>query len=89
MSRNIQTTSQVGAAILLADAHEIFLLYEMESFLPDCFQKLVTNTVINWAKSDFISDQDLIREMFSLLHRQYDCVGEVSQFSLPQNISNH
>uniref|UniRef100_X1Z8I7 Ryanodine receptor n=1 Tax=Capitella teleta TaxID=283909 RepID=X1Z8I7_CAPTE len=48
-----------------------------EDQTPGCFQKLVINTVIHWAKSDFISDQDLIREMFSLLHRQYDCVGEV------------
>ena len=31
-----------------------------------------------WARSDYIQDQDLVREMFSLLHRQYDGVGEVS-----------
>lgn len=35
-------------------------------------------TIINWAKSDIIVDQNLIREMFSLLHRQYDGVSEAS-----------
>ncbi len=39
--------------------------------------KLVIQTVINWAKTDFIHNQQLIREMFGLLHRQYDGVGEV------------
>ena len=43
----------------------------------DSFQKLIIETVIRWAKSDFIQDQQLIREMFSLLHRQYDAVDEV------------
>ncbi|ESO90186.1 hypothetical protein LOTGIDRAFT_123762 [Lottia gigantea] len=44
---------------------------------PDSIQKLVTDTVVRWAQEDFISSADLIREMFSLLHRQYDGIGEL------------
>ncbi|BFZ07812.1 hypothetical protein BsWGS_10847 [Bradybaena similaris] len=45
--------------------------------LPDCMQKLITNTMVHWAEETFISSQDLVREMFSLLHRQYDGIGEL------------
>ncbi len=44
----------------------------------DTFSKLIISTIKNWAQADFINDQGLIREMFSLLHRQYDAAGEVS-----------
>ncbi|KAL3874970.1 hypothetical protein ACJMK2_037916, partial [Sinanodonta woodiana] len=44
---------------------------------PDSLQKLIQETMIRWAESDFISNQDLIREMFSLLHRQYTGIGEL------------
>ena len=32
--------------------------------------------------ADFINDQELIRQMFSLLHRQYDAAGEVSPLKI-------
>jgi len=41
------------------------------------FQKLIIQTIITWAKSDMVADQNLIRAMFSLFHRQYDGVAEV------------
>ncbi|CAH1792824.1 unnamed protein product, partial [Owenia fusiformis] len=44
---------------------------------PDSIQKLIAATVVRWAKTDFIASQALVREMFSLLHRQYDGLGEV------------
>jgi len=33
--------------------------------------------LISWTKSAFIENIDLIREMFSLLFRQYNALGEV------------
>jgi len=41
------------------------------------FQKLIIQTIITWAKCDLVADQNLIRAMFSLFHRQYDGVSEV------------
>ena len=40
-------------------------------------QVLIQKTMIKWAEEDFIDDQELVREMFSLLHRQYHGIGEV------------
>ncbi|KAK0046902.1 ryanodine receptor 44F, partial [Biomphalaria pfeifferi] len=45
--------------------------------IPDSIQKLITATMIRWAQESFISSQDLVREMFSLLYRQYDGIGEL------------
>lgn len=45
--------------------------------ISDSVQKLITTTMVRWAEEDFISMQDLVREMFSLLHRQYDGIGEL------------
>ncbi len=42
------------------------------------YNQLIINTVKTWAMTEFIQDQELIRQMFSLLHRQYDSAGEVS-----------
>ncbi|XP_014664675.1 PREDICTED: ryanodine receptor-like [Priapulus caudatus] len=39
--------------------------------------QLIARTVMKWGSENFIEDQSLIREMFSLLHRQYDGVGEL------------
>ena len=36
--------------------------------------------------ADFINDQELIRQMFSLLHRQYDAAGEVSSVEIEHGI---
>ena len=57
-------------------AYSQLMLFQSITF-PDSLQKLIIETVITWAKSDYIQDQELVREMFSLLHRQYDGVGEV------------
>ena len=47
------------------------------SVFSESLQQLISYTMIRWAKEDFIENKDLVREMFSLLHRQYDGVGEV------------
>ncbi|XP_025103910.1 ryanodine receptor-like isoform X4 [Pomacea canaliculata] len=44
---------------------------------PDTMQKLITSTMVHWAEETFITSQELVREMFSLLHRQYDGIGEL------------
>ncbi|XP_041353187.1 ryanodine receptor-like isoform X2 [Gigantopelta aegis] len=44
---------------------------------PDSIQILVAGTMVKWAVESFLTNQDLVREMFSLLHRQYDGVGEL------------
>ena len=44
----------------------------------DSLQKLIQKTMVLWAEETFISSPDLVREMFSLLHRQYAGIGEVS-----------
>nr|KAG5704413.1 hypothetical protein BaRGS_024268 [Batillaria attramentaria] len=50
---------------------------EPQEKTPDSMQKLITTTMVRWAEEDFIGMQDLVCEMFSLLHRQYDGVGEL------------
>ena len=40
-------------------------------------QKLIAATMIKWSKDSLISSQELVRQMFSLLYRQYDALGEV------------
>lgn len=45
--------------------------------VPDSMQKLITSTMVRWAEEDFITMQDLVCEMFSLLHRQYDGIREL------------
>lgn len=45
----------------------------------DSLQKLIAQTMVRWGEETFISDQNLVREMFSLLHRQYDGVAELLQ----------
>ena len=65
----------------------IMLMTMVTTRLPECrcnwnlcaenLQKLVIQTIIAWAKSDLVANQNLIRAMFSLFHRQYDGVSEV------------
>uniref|UniRef100_A0A8D0QES3 Ryanodine receptor 1 n=1 Tax=Sus scrofa TaxID=9823 RepID=A0A8D0QES3_PIG len=40
-------------------------------------QELVSHTVVRWAQEDFVQSPELVRAMFSLLHRQYDGLGEL------------
>ncbi|KAL4238125.1 Ryanodine receptor 2 [Mactra antiquata] len=43
----------------------------------DSLQKLIQKTMIMWAEESFITCPDLVREMFSLLYRQYNGIGEL------------
>ncbi|KAI4894475.1 hypothetical protein NFI96_006532 [Prochilodus magdalenae] len=40
-------------------------------------QELISHTMIHWAQESFIQNPELVRMMFSLLHRQYDALGEL------------
>lgn len=40
-------------------------------------QELISHTMIHWAQESFIQNPELVRLMFSLLHRQYDGLGEL------------
>lgn len=44
---------------------------------PESLQELVSHTVVRWAQEDFVQSPELVRAMFSLLHRQYDGLGEL------------
>uniref|UniRef100_A0A6I8PD25 Ryanodine receptor 1 n=1 Tax=Ornithorhynchus anatinus TaxID=9258 RepID=A0A6I8PD25_ORNAN len=44
---------------------------------PTSLQELISHTMVHWAREAFIQSPELVRAMFSLLHRQYDGVGEV------------
>ncbi|XP_050357860.1 ryanodine receptor isoform X7 [Nymphalis io] len=41
------------------------------------FRKILIQTIVNWAEESQIETPKLVREMFSLLVRQYDAVGEL------------
>uniref|UniRef100_A0AAR2M0X8 Ryanodine receptor 1 n=1 Tax=Pygocentrus nattereri TaxID=42514 RepID=A0AAR2M0X8_PYGNA len=44
---------------------------------PSTLQELISHTMIHWAQESFIQNPELVRMMFSLLHRQYDSLGEL------------
>ncbi|KAG7516593.1 ryanodine receptor 1-like isoform X2 [Solea senegalensis] len=44
---------------------------------PSTLQELISHTMIHWAQESFIQNPELVRMMFSLLHRQYDGLGEL------------
>ncbi|XP_073771088.1 ryanodine receptor 1 isoform X3 [Danio rerio] len=44
---------------------------------PSTLQELISHTMIYWAQESFIQNPELVRLMFSLLHRQYDALGEL------------
>ncbi|XP_004859111.1 ryanodine receptor 1 isoform X5 [Heterocephalus glaber] len=44
---------------------------------PQSLQELVSHMVVRWAQEDFVQSPELVRAMFSLLHRQYDGLGEL------------
>uniref|UniRef100_A0A3B3DVI6 Ryanodine receptor 1a (skeletal) n=1 Tax=Oryzias melastigma TaxID=30732 RepID=A0A3B3DVI6_ORYME len=46
-------------------------------------QELISHTMIHWAQESFIQNPELVRMMFSLLHRQYDGLGELKR-ALPK-----
>uniref|UniRef100_A0A3B3YZ38 Ryanodine receptor 1 n=1 Tax=Poecilia mexicana TaxID=48701 RepID=A0A3B3YZ38_9TELE len=44
---------------------------------PSTLQELISHTMIHWAQESFIQNPELVRLMFSLLHRMYDGLGEL------------
>ncbi|XP_028825170.1 ryanodine receptor 1-like isoform X5 [Denticeps clupeoides] len=48
-----------------------------EETKPGTLQELISHTTIHWAQESFIQNPELVRLMFSLLHRQYDSLGEL------------
>jgi len=72
-----QKPMSIGERLLALVASAEEKKEESSDEIIDNFQKLIISTITQWAKTDFIADQGLIREMFALLHRQYDGVGEV------------
>ncbi|NXG49310.1 RYR1 protein, partial [Psilopogon haemacephalus] len=49
-------------------------------------QQLISQTMVHWAQEAFIQSPELVRAMFSLLHRQYDGLGELVR-ALPRAYS--
>ncbi|KAK3867881.1 hypothetical protein Pcinc_026695, partial [Petrolisthes cinctipes] len=45
----------------------------------DKFKKVLVDTIVRWASESFIETPVLVREMFSLLLRQYNSVGEMME----------
>ncbi|KAI6060082.1 Ryanodine receptor 1 [Aix galericulata] len=58
--------------------------------VPSTLQELISQTMVHWAQESFIQSPELVRAMFSLLHRQYDGLGELVR-ALPKayTISAH
>uniref|UniRef100_A0A4W5L0G5 Ryanodine receptor junctional solenoid domain-containing protein n=1 Tax=Hucho hucho TaxID=62062 RepID=A0A4W5L0G5_9TELE len=56
---------------------------EEEEVKPSTLQELISHTMILWAQEAFIQNPELVRLMFSLLHRQYDGLGELTR-ALPK-----
>lgn len=51
---------------------------EPEKKTPEeIFRKVLINTIVRWAEETQIETPKLVREMFSLLVRQYDSIGEL------------
>lgn len=52
---------------------------EPEDVLINKFSLLIKDMIIGWTQSSFITDHSLIREMFNLIYRQYNGLGEVAE----------
>ncbi|XP_078797141.1 ryanodine receptor 3 isoform X7 [Oryzias latipes] len=50
---------------------------EKEQAAPSNLKELISQTMVSWAQEYHIQDPRLVRKMFSLLRRQYDCIGEL------------
>ncbi|TRZ10478.1 hypothetical protein HGM15179_016619, partial [Zosterops borbonicus] len=51
--------------------------------VPSTLQELISQTMVHWAQESFIQSPALVRAMFSLLHGQYDALGELGR-ALPK-----
>ncbi|OON18428.1 hypothetical protein X801_05717, partial [Opisthorchis viverrini] len=59
---------------------ELDRLYEAqksEAAGKNTFTDLITRTIVKWARSKYIENLELIREMFSVLYRQYNAIEEL------------
>ncbi|PKK17314.1 ryanodine receptor 1-like [Columba livia] len=61
-------------------------LLGLEPPAPSSLQELISQTMVHWAQESFIQSPELVRAMFSLLHRQYDGLGELCR-ALPKAYS--
>lgn len=50
-----------------------FIFYFKESL-----SRIISDTIIKWAKESIITNPVLIKEMFTLVYRQYNALGEIS-----------
>ncbi|NWZ18064.1 RYR1 protein, partial [Agelaius phoeniceus] len=50
---------------------------------PGTLQELISQTMVHWAQESLCLHPALVRAMFSLLHRQYDALGELGR-ALPK-----
>nr|XP_032804165.1 ryanodine receptor 2-like isoform X12 [Petromyzon marinus] len=50
---------------------------EEDDSKPNCLQQLISGTLVRWAQESHVADPALVTAMFTLLHRQYDGVGEL------------
>ncbi|XP_071962240.1 ryanodine receptor 2-like isoform X3 [Antedon mediterranea] len=50
---------------------------QTDKFSGDSLSFLISGTMVNWAQEQHIEDPILVREMFRLMYRQYDGVGEL------------
>ncbi|TGZ67043.1 hypothetical protein CRM22_004998 [Opisthorchis felineus] len=63
-----------------AEQKEFDRLYEAqksEAAGKNTFTDLITRTIVKWARSKYIENLELIREMFSVLYRQYNAIEEL------------
>lgn len=60
------------------EMEEVGKIGEPEKKTPEeVFRKVLIKTIVSWAEESQIETPKLVREMFSLLVRQYDTVGEL------------
>ncbi|CAM9111927.1 unnamed protein product [Bubo scandiacus] len=83
---HLQLQSKHDAATNFVDAGNAFKKADPQGTL----QELISQTMVHWAQESFIQSPELVRAMFSLLHRQYDGLGELVR-ALPKayTISAH
>ncbi|XP_032596734.1 ryanodine receptor isoform X11 [Drosophila grimshawi] len=63
---------------------------EPEKKTPEeVFRKVLIKTIVSWAEESQIENPKLVREMFSLLVRQYDTVGELVRALEKTYVINH
>uniref|UniRef100_A0A8C7WKG9 Ryanodine receptor 1 n=1 Tax=Oncorhynchus mykiss TaxID=8022 RepID=A0A8C7WKG9_ONCMY len=87
------TLTEFHTDILIHCGHNILFIHYNSMCVPPppppplppqgTLQELISHTMIHWAQEAFIQNPELVRLMFSLLHRQYDGLGELTR-ALPK-----